>query len=260
MPVAPEGTVIKMPDGSRRQKVGGAWVAVDAGQAPVRAAPRLPAQEQMQLSSAREAATGSREAAITAQRFVDENQVAPTGGLLRQIPLAPQIESLWNPQVGMMNALSAKMAPQQRQPGSGTTSDRDLSLYLQATPSPKKPGPVNAEIASQAAQDASRRSQYAQFLDRWAQDHGTLIGAEAAWQAAGGGRAGGPASQAIKPRVAPEAAMRRQQALKAAGKLDLSAKRGSQANPYIAKDQATADRLPKGSYVILPDGSLGIAE
>ena len=63
-----------------------------------------------------------------------------------------------------------------------------------------------------------------------------------------------------RPRVASEAAMRRQQALKAAGQLDLSKPRGSRANPYIAKDQATADRLPPGSYVIMPDGSLGIAE
>ena len=54
--------------------------------------------------------------------------------------------------------------------------------------------------------------------------------------------------------------MRRQQALKASGQLDLSKPRGSRANPYIAKDQATADQLPKGSYVIMPDGSLGIAE
>jgi len=74
---------------------------------------------------------------------------------------------------------------------------------------------------------------------------------------AGADRQGGGSS---RPRVAPEAAMKRQQALKAAGQLDLTRPRGSQQNPYIAKDQATADRLPKGSYVIMPDGSLGVVE
>lgn len=82
----------------------------------------------------------------------------------------------------------------------------------------------------------------------------------------GGPTSGAPApataatTTPARPRVAPEAAMRRQQALKAAGRLDLTRPRGSQTNPYIAKDQATADRLPKGSYVIMPDGSLGVVE
>ena len=249
-----------MPDGSRRQKVGGAWVPLDAGQAPVRAAPKLPAQEQILLSEARKAAEGSREAAITAQRFVQENQAAPTGGLLRQIPLAPDIEALWNPQVSMMNALSARMAPQQRQPGSGTTSDRDLSLYLQATPSPKKPGPVNAKIAAQAQQDSSRRSQYAQFLDQWAAQHGTLNGAEAAWQSAGGSLPGGPAAGPARPRIATEAAMGTQQRMKKNGALDLAKPRGDPHNPYIARDDATLKRLPKGSWAIGPDGIYGQVE
>lgn len=65
---------------------------------------------------------------------------------------------------------------------------------------------------------------------------------------------------AAVPRIAPIPAMQRQQALKAAGQLDLSKPRGDRSNPFIAKDQATADRLPKGSFVIMPDGSLGVVE
>jgi hypothetical protein len=69
-----------------------------------------------------------------------------------------------------------------------------------------------------------------------------------------------PGKPPAVPRIAPVPAMRKQQALKADGKLDLGKPRGSQNNPYIARDQATANRLPKGSYVIMPDGSLGIVE
>jgi hypothetical protein len=249
-----------MPDGSRRQKVGGVWVPIATGQDPVRAAPKLAAREQIQLSEARTAAEGSREAAITAQRFVTQKENAPTGGFLRQIPLAIETEAVWNPQVSTMNALSAKMAPQQRQPGSGSTSDKDLSLYLTSTPSAKKTGAVNSEIARQAREDASRRSQYAQFLDRWAMERGTLNGAEEAWQASGGALPGGPAARPAKPKIASQAAMATQQRMEKAGTLKLARPRGDPNNPYIAKDKATLDRLPKGSWAIGPDGVYGQVE
>jgi hypothetical protein len=73
------------------------------------------------------------------------------------------------------------MAPQQRVPGSGETSNKDLSLFLQAVPGLDKPGPANSAIARQARADAARRQEYAVFLDRWASERGTLAGAEQAW-------------------------------------------------------------------------------
>ena len=42
------------------------------------------------------------------------------------------------------------------------------------------------------------------------------------------------------------------------GRIDKSKKLGDEANPYLARSEKQAERLPKGSYVYLPDGSLGV--
>lgn len=237
--------------GQRIVYKGGQWVnaGTAAGAAPP--APKLAAREQMFLDEARSSARGSDEAALTAEQFVNINREQNTGGLLT-IPKAADIAGAFDPEISRMNALTARMAPQQRQPGSGTTSDRDLSLYLQAVPSASKPGPVNSAIARQARADAERRSRYAQFLDRYVSQRGSLIGAEEAWKA--------EQASASKPRIAPEAAMGTQQRMKKAGTLDLSRPRGDPRNPYIAKDEAILDRLPKDSWAIGPDGTYGQVE
>ena len=44
------------------------------------------------------------------------------------------------------------------------------------------------------------------------------------------------------------------------GRIDKSKPFGSRANPYVARSDEVANRLPKGSYVYLPNGSLGVVE
>lgn len=44
-----------------------------------------------------------------------------------------------------------------------------------------------------------------------------------------------------------------------AGRIDDSQPYGSQANPYVARDEATANNLPRGSYVIV-NGRLGVVD
>lgn len=229
----------------------GQWVSAGPANGGAMPRPKLSTREQMFLDEARTAARGSDEAALTAEQFVDINRNQNTGGW-RAIPGATDLAGALDPEISRMNSLTARMAPQQRVPGSGTTSDRDLSLYLQAVPSAAKPGNVNSDIARQARADAERRSRYVQFLDRYVSQNGSLLGAEQAWrteQAAAG-----------KPRIASEAAMGTQQRMKRNGTLDLSRPRGDPHNPYIAKDDAILARLPKGSWAIGPDGQYGQVE
>lgn len=159
---------------------GGQWV--NAGMAPgaARPPPRLTPQEQIQLKEARESANSFGEIANQADQFVRLNRKAGTGPVYR-IPGAEFIGEALNPNVAQMNALTARMAPAQRQPGSGTTSDRDLSLFLKAIPNVDRPGEANAAIARDMRQMADRRAQRAQFFDRYAQERGTLLGAEEAF-------------------------------------------------------------------------------
>lgn len=159
---------------------GGQWVNAGAPTAAP-SARRLAPREQMQLDEVRTAARSQDEAARMAEQFVDIN-TRQGSGQLWAIPGVAKVAGAFDPDIAQMNALTSKMAPAQRVPGSGTTSDRDLSLFLQAVPGMDRPGPANAAIAKQARADAKRRQDYAAFLDRWASEKGTLLGAEEAWQ------------------------------------------------------------------------------
>lgn len=73
--------------------------------------------------------------------------------------------------------------------------------------------------------------------------------------------AAGPAyrpAPAAKPgaRPVPAPARAAYETLLKGGQIDRSKPLGSVENPYLARDAATASKLRKGSYVILPDGSL----
>jgi len=70
-----------------------------------------------------------------------------------------------------------------------------------------------------------------------------------------------PPQTATGPKIAvPPAARAAYDARVKGGRINTSKPRGDAANPFLAVDMATANRLPKGSHVILPDGSLGVVE
>ena len=152
------------------------------GKTPPRPAGRLSPQEQIQLKEAREGASTAEEFARQANVFVDLNRKAGTG-MVNKIPFVSELRSAFDPNVAQMDSLTARMAPAQRVPGSGTTSDKDLNLFLRAVPNIDRPGEANAAIARDMSATAKRRAERAVFLDRWAAERGTLMGAEEAWQA-----------------------------------------------------------------------------
>lgn len=251
-----EGQTATHPDGRRVVYKGGQWVSDTAARPSFPAPKEMAGAEWTQLAAAREAANGSDEAARMAEQFVELNRKQGSGQIWA-IPGAPQVMGVFDPEISRMNALTARMAPQQRVEGSGTTSDRDLSLYLQAVPSMSKPGDANSAIAMQARKDAQRRIEYAQFLDRYARENGSLLGSDEAWRktgqsvpaTTGSGLGGG------KPNI-PEPVMKTFRT----GKWDRSQPVGSRLHPYLARDEATLDRLPKGSWAIGPDGQYGQVE
>lgn len=68
----------------------------------------------------------------------------------------------------------------------------------------------------------------------------------------------GPTAQRV-PGIPPVARAAWDKA-KTEGRFDPSKKRGDPRNPYLAKDEATLARLPKGSFAIGPDGVYGQVE
>lgn len=95
------------------------------------------AEVQSEISSA-----GSTMADL--ERFGELNRKASTGSWWQQLtPDKPMFRSQESQQ---MNAITSRLAPNQRPVGSGSTSDRDLALYLRSLPSVENDGPVNAGI------------------------------------------------------------------------------------------------------------------
>lgn len=246
--------------GQRVVYKGGQWVNAGTAAPGVGGgrAPRLTPQEQIQLKEAREAAQMSQDFSRQANNFVDLNRKAGTG-MIYKVPFVSEIASSFKPEVAQMDALTARMAPAQRVPGSGTTSDRDLGLYLKAVPNIDRPGPANEAIAQDMTATARERASRATFLDSFAQQNGTLMGAEQAYRARQGANAVGEAKP-VKPMAVPKPARSAYEAGVSSGRFDTKAKIGTEARPYVARDMATANRLPKGTYVILPNGAMGVVE
>jgi hypothetical protein len=82
---------------------------------------------------------------------------------------------------------------------------------------------------------------------------------ETAFEAAKTRSAAGAADVAY-PQQLPQAARATFERLHSAGQIDTNQPHGSRANPFVARDEATANALPPGSFVVMPNGRLGVVE
>jgi hypothetical protein len=143
--------------------------------------PKLSAQESAQLKAAREDAELAAGAARDGNRFLEINKKTGTGEIW-SIPLASEIRGAFDPRYAEMQSLTNRMAPAQRQAGSGAMSDKDVVLFKRSVPNPDFPGPTNAKIVQRLQEEAKRKGDRAAFLDAYALNNGTLLGAEEEWQ------------------------------------------------------------------------------
>lgn len=176
--VAPEGTVVDMPDGSVKVKRGGRWI--DAGRLYNGAAPKLTPQENKQLGEARmyaEKATGVMQ---DVDRFLSLNSQQASGGALG-LPIVRNVQGLFDPEVAEMNAINNRLTPAQREPGSGAMSNADVDMYRSSVIGYDKPGPANQKIGARTRAAAIRQRDYAAFMDYYARVNGTLNGAQEMW-------------------------------------------------------------------------------
>lgn len=178
----PQGYEVQDANGQRAWWDGKKLTPLDQRGLPQKPGGRLTAQEEKQLTEARDSANMFSEVARQASEFGKMNTRTPTGPIYK-IPGAKTIGGFFDPNISRMEALTARMAPQQRVPGSGTTSDRDLALFLKAVPDVERMGGGNAGVEGDMNAMAERRRQRAYFLDRYAQQNGTLKGGEEAFAA-----------------------------------------------------------------------------
>ena len=80
-----------------------------------------------------------------------------------------------------MEAITSRLAPGQRIEGSGTTSDRDIAMFIKAVSSIDKKGTVNQDIRDNFARQYDRSKAKLNFLQDFYDQYGHLNGAETIW-------------------------------------------------------------------------------
>lgn len=188
----------------------GKWAPIAASRAG-----SLSPQEQKSVTEAQESARYALDVLPDVNRFDRLNALTPTGGAHRW---NDAVQGVFDPNFQQLQELSARFAPAQRQPGSGSTSDRDLALFQQASPDRKKGYAANAPVLDRGRAEVVRRQQYADFLDKYAAENGTLNGAQQAFRKFEG--------------------------------------LGTRDTPYEAQAAGDRSTLPRGAYYTDPQGNL----
>jgi hypothetical protein len=176
-----------------------------------------------------------------------------TGGLMG-LPFAPAVFGAIDPQVSEMNEVTARLAPAQRVAGSGTTSDADLRLFLQAVPGVNRPASANRAIIDRGLQEGARRQLRAEFLEDYAAQNGTLTGSAEAWRR--NYRPPPVRENTPVPRgnIEPTAAQR--QAIQNLAGRNRSAVLGSRQNPRVPPATFDVSSFPDGDWYVTPEGRL----
>lgn len=128
-----------------------------------------------------EAAAQQAQFARDAQRFLELSKKVKTGGLVDKTGAGQWIAST-NPDYAEMVSITARLAPAQRQPGAGATSDFDAKQFEKATVGVDKPQQTNQNIAQAVIARAQLAQEYADFRQTYLEQNGTLQGADRHWK------------------------------------------------------------------------------
>ncbi|RKQ61238.1 hypothetical protein C8E02_1005 [Vogesella indigofera] len=135
--------------------------------------PRVYEQANKQLEDLRNQVAQGRTTMTDLNRFGQLNQEQATGGLLdKGLPDWMTTDD----QKQEMLAIQSRLAPQVRPAGSGSTSDRDLQLYLQSLPGIDKSGNVNKSIRDQFGKTLSAAEKKLAAAEQYLAERGHLNG------------------------------------------------------------------------------------
>ncbi len=169
--------------GERLVYRGGKWFPLTGGgsSAPVSSGTE---QDRKALQDLRDDAASGLSTAQAAERFINLNRETGTGGL-RALPIAPIGRTTWgdviksgDPNWSEMKSISASVAPGMRPSGSGSTSDKDMAIYMSAFPNVEALGPANEKIAKRLQDESDQKAARSAFMDEWFARRGNLLGAE----------------------------------------------------------------------------------
>jgi hypothetical protein len=127
----------------------------------------------------------ARETLSVAKRYEKLLDSRDTGGMYGAPligGLISSVSSATDPVIAEMNAITAKLVPTMREPGSGSSSDSDMRMFERATLGLDKPTAANKAIAAGMKTAAQNMIDYGLFKQLWYQKNGVLLGAAEAWQ------------------------------------------------------------------------------
>jgi hypothetical protein len=116
------------------------------------------------------------------EQFGELNRKSRTGALYEGSLASFMPESLRGADEKVMQSITSDLAPKKRIAGSGTTSDKDIALYLQSLPSIEKGGDVNQKIRESYRKQYEKANAKLQFMQNYFDQYGHLNGADAMYQ------------------------------------------------------------------------------
>jgi hypothetical protein len=116
------------------------------------------------------------------ERFGEYNRKSRTGAFYEGSFSSFMPESLRGADEQVMKSITTDLAPRKRIEGSGTTSDKDISLYLASLPGIDKPGSVNEQIRQGYRQQYERAKSKLNYLQNYYDQYGHLNGADVLWE------------------------------------------------------------------------------
>lgn len=123
------------------------------------------------------------------------NRENSTGSLWQQItPDKPLFRS--GPSMEMA-AIQARLAPAQREEGSGASSDRDVAMFLRGLPSLENEGPTNRGIREDFQRKYESAIEKATAMERHLQQYGNLMDFDSRWAQRKQPPASAPAAKAL---------------------------------------------------------------
>jgi hypothetical protein len=209
---------------------------------------------------------GARAAMNDAGRFISlSRQVNKPGdlstgtGWLAGLPGVRQAQTALDSRFAEMDAITARLVPKLREPGSGATSDFDAKMFQRGTIDIGKPGPANEAIALGMKAGAQNLIDKAGFEEAFFKARKTLVGAQDAWQQyLEANPIFDPGSEDM-PKLNPNRASWRQyfgagqQAQQPAAASPPPAKSN---NPPLVRSKGEFDALPSGTVYREPDGKV----
>jgi hypothetical protein len=114
--------------------------------------------------------------------FGELNRKSRTGALYEGSLASFMPESLRGADEKVMQSLTSDLAPKKRVEGSGTTSDKDIAMYLKSLPSIENTGEVNQQIRDNYRKQYENANKKLQFMQNYFDQYGHLNGADAIYQ------------------------------------------------------------------------------